>query len=211
MHFVPNLRVILPNGRSIRGDAAVLIRHRASNGLYRLLFNKADKRWWCSLTNTTNHCWMCWKKMLNLWNRTEILKAFYSVFERADYLFALCVPDGHTGFRKSACSVGLTSLKTSACTSQMRHSAASLKKNCTRSLPSPFTLWPLAENCTDEEMKQLLKQHYDGYHFSEQMTDIYNPFSILNAFDAKKIRDFWFATRYTHLPHSIDEPFSRRY
>ena len=26
------------------------------------------------------------------------------------------------------------------------------------------------------------------------MTDIYNPFSILNAFYNKDIRDFWFAT-----------------
>ena len=43
-------------------------------------------------------------------------------------------------------------------------------------------------------MKKRLKQHYDGYHFSEKMTDIYNPFSILNAFDAKRIRDYWFTS-----------------
>ncbi|WP_257731035.1 hypothetical protein [Phocaeicola dorei] len=26
------------------------------------------------------------------------------------------------------------------------------------------------------------------------MTDIYNPFSILNAFDSMAIRDYWFST-----------------
>ena len=26
------------------------------------------------------------------------------------------------------------------------------------------------------------------------MTDIYNPFSILNAFDSQRIRDYWFAS-----------------
>lgn len=48
--------------------------------------------------------------------------------------------------------------------------------------------------CTSDEMKVRLKMHYDGYHFSEGSSDIYNPFSLLNAFDAKKIRSYWFAS-----------------
>ena len=43
-------------------------------------------------------------------------------------------------------------------------------------------------------MKERLKAQYDGYHFSENMLDIYNPFSILNAFDSLQIRDYWFAS-----------------
>lgn len=46
--------------------------------------------------------------------------------------------------------------------------------------------------CTSEEMKKRLKQQYDGYHFSEECADIYNPFSLLNAFSAQKIRSYWF-------------------
>ena len=48
--------------------------------------------------------------------------------------------------------------------------------------------------CTVEEMKDWLKRQYDGYHFSTNMAAIYNPFSILNAFDMNEIRDYWFAT-----------------
>lgn len=47
---------------------------------------------------------------------------------------------------------------------------------------------------SESVLKEQLKQQYDGYHFSERMTDIYNPFSILHAFDMQKIRDYWFAT-----------------
>ena len=43
-------------------------------------------------------------------------------------------------------------------------------------------------------MKERLKLQYDGYHFSEDLTDIYNPFSILNAFAKMRIADYWFAT-----------------
>ena len=41
-------------------------------------------------------------------------------------------------------------------------------------------------------MKDILKKQYDGYHFSEKMLDIYNPFSIINAFDLKNIDDYWY-------------------
>ena len=45
-----------------------------------------------------------------------------------------------------------------------------------------------------KEMRLMLKRHYDGYHFSEKMEDIYNPFSVLNAFNNERIGDFWFAS-----------------
>ena len=37
-----------------------------------------------------------------------------------------------------------------------------------------------------------LKRMYDGYHFSRHMTDIYNPFSLFNAFSSGEISDYWF-------------------
>ena len=39
-----------------------------------------------------------------------------------------------------------------------------------------------------------LKRQYDGYHFSKACADIYNPFSLFNAFDAKEYKNFWFST-----------------
>ena len=48
--------------------------------------------------------------------------------------------------------------------------------------------------CTFETMSQKLKERYDGYHFSENSADIYNPFSLLNAFASKKIRSYWFSS-----------------
>ena len=43
-------------------------------------------------------------------------------------------------------------------------------------------------------MKQELKANYDGYHFGapQKCSDIYNPFSIINAFAKRKIGDYWF-------------------
>ncbi len=47
---------------------------------------------------------------------------------------------------------------------------------------------------TPEEMFQMIKLRYDGYHFSSKSEDIYNPFSLLNAFDDQELDNYWFAT-----------------
>ena len=45
---------------------------------------------------------------------------------------------------------------------------------------------------TYNDMFAKIKERYDGYHFSEAMEDIYNPFSLFNAFDEGKLGDYWF-------------------
>ena len=57
---------------------------------------------------------------------------------------------------------------------------------------------------TAEEMFQRIKLRYDGYHFSEVSDDIYNPFSLLNAFGDMKLDNYWFASGTpTFLIHQL--------
>lgn len=39
-----------------------------------------------------------------------------------------------------------------------------------------------------------LKENYDGYHFTENCPDLYNPYSILRTLKQGKTDDFWFQT-----------------
>ena len=48
--------------------------------------------------------------------------------------------------------------------------------------------------CTREETIEQLKRKYDGYHFTWPSPDIYNPFSLLNAFANEEINDYWFGS-----------------
>jgi hypothetical protein len=50
------------------------------------------------------------------------------------------------------------------------------------------------QGCSPEEMVEALREQYDGYHFTRQMTDIFNPYSLLNAFDDGELGDYWFRT-----------------
>lgn len=39
-----------------------------------------------------------------------------------------------------------------------------------------------------------LRRRYDGYHFSEESPDIYNPFSLMNVFADLRLSNYWFAS-----------------
>ena len=45
---------------------------------------------------------------------------------------------------------------------------------------------------TYETMRQKLKERYDGYHFSHSSPGVYNPFSLLKAFQHRELNNYWF-------------------
>jgi hypothetical protein len=50
------------------------------------------------------------------------------------------------------------------------------------------------EGCTTDEMVNRLREQYDGYHFTKSMIDVYNPYSLLNAFSDCDLNSYWFQT-----------------
>jgi hypothetical protein len=50
------------------------------------------------------------------------------------------------------------------------------------------------EGCTFEEMVRKLREQYDGYHFTKSMVDVFNPYSLLNAFSDCDLNNYWFQT-----------------
>ena len=60
---------------------------------------------------------------------------------------------------------------------------------------------------TAEETITQLKANYDGYHFSaENMVDVFNPFSLINALDEKEINNYWASSGATSLlPKFVDD------
>ena len=48
--------------------------------------------------------------------------------------------------------------------------------------------------CPKETMFEMLKQQYDGYHFSNESDDIFNPFSLMNVFTDQWLDYYWFGS-----------------
>ncbi len=53
---------------------------------------------------------------------------------------------------------------------------------------------------TTKQTIKKLKDYYDGYHFCRRnMVDVYNPFSLVSALDAKELRSYWASSGATSL------------
>lgn len=64
-----------------------------------------------------------------------------------------------------------------------------------------------ANKCiSHDDALQALKTNYDGYRFAKRGSDIYNPWSLLNALDESTIANFW---NYTGFPSLIAEALKR--
>ena len=50
------------------------------------------------------------------------------------------------------------------------------------------------DGCTEEEEREALRRRFNGYHFSNRLRGVYNPFSLLNSLQKLDIQDYWFRT-----------------
>ena len=124
----------------------------------------------------------------------ETLKAFYSVFKLADADLRFVFLTGVTKFAQVSVFSGFNNAQDIS----MSPRFDAICGITTEELNSVFA--PAIEELANAnavsvaETKSQLKQRYDGYHFSKGMTDIYNPFSLLNTFKSEDARDYWFAS-----------------
>jgi hypothetical protein len=122
----------------------------------------------------------------------KVMRNFYASLKANDKYLRFVFLTGVSTFSQMGIFSELNNLK--KITDDDRYAAIcgiteqELRDNFTQGISS------LAEKkkCSREEILAILKDKYDGYHFSEALIDIYNPFSLLNAFDMNKIDDYWF-------------------
>ena len=127
------------------------------------------------------------------WNR-DTLRAFYSVFKAADADLQFVLLTGVTKFSQISVFSGFNQPKDISMDARYDALCGITQEELEHYFAEPIATMAAKFGQTEEEVLQALKRRYDGYHFSEGMTDIYNPFSLLNTFDKGVMRDYWFST-----------------
>ena len=122
----------------------------------------------------------------------NILKSFYSVFKGADEHLQFVFLTGVTKFSQVSVFSGFNQPLDISMHSKYETLCGISQEELNAVFREPVEEMSASYRCSYEEMMALLKAQYDGYHFSDRMTDIYNPFSLLNAFESQRISDFWF-------------------
>ena len=122
----------------------------------------------------------------------NVLKGFYSVFKEADKDLQFVLLTGVTKFSQVSVFSGFNQPEDISMSRDYEALCGITEEELYSYFAEPIAELAKVNDCTIDEMKQMLKKQYDGYHFGRRMMDIYNPFSILNACKSRNIDDYWF-------------------
>ena len=124
----------------------------------------------------------------------EILRGFFSIFKAADRHLRFVMLTGVTKFSQVTMFSGTNQPDDISLSDRYDTLLGITEKELYTVFAEPIRELADTMGKSEEEMKALLKRRYDGYHFSERLIDVYNPFSLLNVFADMKMRDYWFAS-----------------
>ena len=124
----------------------------------------------------------------------NILKGFYGTFKTADAALRFVLLTGVTKFSQITVFSGFNQPKDISMNSHFDALCGITEEELHTVFAEPIREMAAKMGYSEEEMKEELKLRYDGYHFSDAMVDIYNPFSIINAFDQKKMSNYWYSS-----------------
>ena len=133
------------------------------------------------------------KMTLEEYNR-NVLKGFYSVFKEADADLQFVLLTGVTKFSQVSVFSGFNQPDDISLDERYEALCGITKEELYTTFDEPIKAMAARYKVSEDEMKYMLKRKFDGYHFSPNMLDIYNPFSILNTLNKRMLNDYWFAT-----------------
>ena len=132
-------------------------------------------------------------KTLEDYNR-NLLKGFYSVFKLADKDLQFVLLTGVTKFSQVSVFSGFNQPRDISMDARYETLCGITREELLRVFDAPIRMLADKMKCGYEEMVERLTRKYDGYHFSENMTGVFNPFSILNCLKSKRLDNYWFST-----------------
>ena len=122
----------------------------------------------------------------------DLLKGFYSVFKAADEDLRFVLLTGVTKFSQVSVFSGFNQPADISMVEKYEALCGITQEELEHYFAEPIAGLADSYDYTVEEVKSVLRRQYDGYHFSKRMTDVYNPFSLLNAFAWRDIANYWF-------------------
>ena len=120
------------------------------------------------------------------------LRGFYGTFKAADASLRFVLLTGVTKFSQITVFSGFNQPNDISMQRKYDAICGITEEELHTIFAEPIRELAEISECSEEEMKALLKKQYDGYHFSSRLLGIYNPYSVINAFECMEIGDYWY-------------------
>lgn len=128
----------------------------------------------------------------HLGDMRKVMQEFYMPLKSCEKNIKFCFITGITKFSQLSIFSTINNLTNISMWPEFSSICGITEKELSTHLYEDIAALAERNHLSKEEMHHRLKAQYDGYHFSENSEEIYNPFSLLQAFDSKKLGNYWF-------------------
>ena len=122
----------------------------------------------------------------------HIMRNFYSPLKYCDPHLKFVFITGITKFSQLSIFSELNNLKNISMTPEFAAVCGITEEEMLTQMSDYIDRFAQDNEQTRDEAIADLKRQYDGYHFAWPSPDIFNPFSLLNAFAVNILKSFWF-------------------
>ncbi|MDO4160535.1 MAG: AAA family ATPase [Prevotellaceae bacterium] len=130
----------------------------------------------------------------NLPQLRDVMRNFYSPLKACDPYLRFVFLTGITKFSQLSIFSELNNIKNISMLEEYAAICGITEEEMRSQMSIDIEILAEKLKVTPEEALQKLKANYDGYHFTWPSPDIYNPYSLLNAFADRKIASYWFGS-----------------
>ena len=124
----------------------------------------------------------------------RIMQEFYQPLEAYDEMIRFCFITGITKFSQLSIFSTINNLTNVTMVPQFATICGFTDKDIDSNFTEGIRTLAGTYRCSPEEMRHRLRDKYDGYHFAEDSEGVYNPFSLLKAFNLRKVDNYWFGS-----------------
>ena len=124
----------------------------------------------------------------------QVMRNFYSPLKDCDPYLRFVFLTGITKFSQLSIFSELNNLKNISMLPEFAAICGITVEEMQTQMADYIDVFAETEETGHEEMVAKLKKQYDGYHFTWPSPDIFNPFSLLNAMQDRRLDSYWFAS-----------------
>lgn len=122
----------------------------------------------------------------------EVMQEFYQRLKMLDPKLKFCFITGITKFSQLSIFSTINNLMNVTMIPQFAAICGITENELVTTLHQDIELLAQKNGMSYDVMHAKLKDQYDGYHFSKQSEEVYNPFSLIKAFKSGELDNYWF-------------------
>jgi len=116
---------------------------------------------------------------------------FFMVIKSLDKYFKFTFITGVSSFSKAGIFSGLNNLKVMTLNERWATICGYTDQEIDHYFAPHIQAWADKQNISYSELRQQIKNWYNGYQFGADVNSVYNPFSFMNALEEQKYENFW--------------------